>query len=420
MTPRIESVLRGMQPAVLIGPLGCGKTTVTKRWIPYTSAITLKLTDKATFRKGITGPSEAFVIDRLDLVAKDWQELIVQAIESGKPVLCTFDGTRYAFNQHVSRHLKAKLIPLFVQQLSKEQVEQVLRQKLPNPSEELVKTLAESGNVGWALSFAATLSGDTSDVDRVREALEVAPDPNEPDAPTVHGGKISDAMSALIKEIRRGDVREAVYWAAVLLLHYKVPLFRVARRVVISASEDHHDARAYLLANAMMNTLNTIGYNTPEARDHVMRAIAIMTTYDKWWDNDLGIAYQERHYVEDELIADGAKEVPSYACDMHTMTGKQMERRGEDMDLRLSGAIKGQMNMLYLAVKSNGKRTPFLGTLGYVIQGPERPTDKTERSPFWRMPKAHVRELIGERLSEWRFWGEKGKKDADIDAESSW
>lgn len=97
-----------------------------------------------------------------------------------------------------------------------------------------------------------------------------------------------DIISAFIKSIRGSDPDAALYWMARMIEGGEDPQF-IARRVVISASEDIGLANpnALLLANAAFDTVMKIGW--PEARIALAEAVVYLATSPKSNSAYLGI-----------------------------------------------------------------------------------------------------------------------------------
>ncbi len=97
-----------------------------------------------------------------------------------------------------------------------------------------------------------------------------------------------DIISAFIKSIRGSDPDAALYWMARMIEGGEDPQF-IARRVVISASEDVGLANpnALLLANAAFDTVMKIGW--PEARIALAEAVVYLATSPKSNSAYLGI-----------------------------------------------------------------------------------------------------------------------------------
>ena len=89
-----------------------------------------------------------------------------------------------------------------------------------------------------------------------------------------------DVVSAFIKSIRGSDPDAAVHYLARMLYSGEDPEF-IARRIVISASEDigNADPYALLVANAALNVVKSIGM--PEARITLAQAVTYLASAPK-------------------------------------------------------------------------------------------------------------------------------------------
>lgn len=115
-----------------------------------------------------------------------------------------------------------------------------------------------------------------------------------------------DLASAMIKSIRGSDPQAAVYYLARLLEGGEDPLF-IARRLVISASEDIGNAepRALSLAMAAAQAVEFVGM--PEARINLSQAIIFLACSPK-----SNAAYLAINSAINEVQTSGALEIPIY------------------------------------------------------------------------------------------------------------
>jgi len=353
---------------VLIGPLGTGKTTILKRWAETTGAILLPRSDKPTFRKAVQKVG-FLALDKLDQVDVSWNDLLVEAItNSNASLVATFDGTVEAFIENTSRSLRALVTPIAFSKLSRDDVRAIIRDK-GDFDPELVDLVSECGSPGFALQILQA----TNDKATLLNMLKAQPGDTDPDVPTVHAGLISDALSALVKECRRGDVREVAYWATVLLHHYKAPVYTLVRQLVISAGEDHHCIEAYQLAQAVATTYTVIGEGWNQ-KEYVLRVWCLLASLPKWFDEPLGVIHEDHYRILEQVEQDGVKPIPSYALDTDSWTGRKMAQDGKAIDWRVSS--QRRVNMLSLIMGYS--RTPELGSLGQAIQSDENGDSENE------------------------------------------
>lgn len=381
----LTKLLTNHTSVVMIGPMSSGKTTVLKRWGQHWKASDCPRTSKPDFRKVIVKAVAHISVDRLDRVDIGWLDLLVEAIEGEKTVVATFDGDIHAYKERIPRHLRAKFTPYIFKRLAPDDIAIILESHgFPSDKIDLVK---DCGSVGFAIKVLQA-AGDS---ETIMEVLEAGPGHNDPDAPTVHRGLISDAVSTLIKECRRGDVREVAYWATVLLYHYKAGVHRLVRRLVITAGEDHHCIEAYLLAQAVASTYGMIGGGIDQ-KEYVLRAWCLMASLPKWWDSEVGRAIECHFGMELGMLEEGVKSPPSYALDTHTWTGRRMQSQGKHLDWRMSGALDKRLNMMML---SEGiEPTLLMGSLGQAVPTGKRPETRPARDPWKYTP-------IQEMLAKW-------------------
>jgi hypothetical protein len=375
---------------VIIGPLGSCKTTVLKRWARHFGAMLLPRTDKPSFRKAVQKTNGCMALDRLDRVDDGWHDLLVEAILSkGSKILATFDGSVELYKDKVDRSLRALLTPIVFKPLDSKAVAGILSKRGSFDSA-LIDLVSVCGNVGFALNVLEV----TQDEATVMEMLEAGPGHNDPDAPTVHRGLISDALSALIKECRRGDVQKTAYWATVLLHCYKAPVRQIVRRLVISAGEEHHCIEAYQLAQAVATTYAMIGDGWDQ-KEYVLRAWCLMAALPKFWDTELGRLHEDRYGYELEVEREGVRPIPSYALDKHTWSGRRMAQKGQWLDRRASGPPWSRLNMMLLSRGFWGQSGGSVGSLGKGLVSEERPDTEQEANPWKFMPLEELLDMFG-------------------------
>lgn len=183
---------------------------------------------------------------------------------------------------------------------------------------ELIATLSD-GDARRALSALeiAVLSvvDTTSRVDRqvAQESLQkrvVRFDPN--------GDDHYDVASAFIKSIRGSDPDAALYWLARMLESGEDPRF-IARRLVISASEDigNADPQALPLATAAFQATETIGM--PEVRINLAQATTYLACAPK-----SNAAYKAIDAALHDVRTQSVLPVPMHLRDGHYKGAKQL------------------------------------------------------------------------------------------------
>ncbi len=102
------------------------------------------------------------------------------------------------------------------------------------------------------------------------------------------GEDFYNVISAFIKSMRAGDVDAALYYLARMVAAGQDPLY-IARRMVVFASEDVASPTALVVANAVFQACNTIGY--PECQENLAAGVAYLSSAKK--DRSAYNAYME-------------------------------------------------------------------------------------------------------------------------------
>lgn len=136
---------------------------------------------------------------------------------------------------------------------------------------------------------------------------------------TVNGYAMDEVVSALQKEIRRGNEENAAFWACELL--DSGVEWRVWRRLKVIAAEDVGCGDPAAVANvaAMEESFYKLGLKGDDARLFpVLATIYLARCKKDRTADDMTCYLQERR-------KDGMRlEIPAYAVDCHTMKGRQM------------------------------------------------------------------------------------------------
>ncbi len=159
-----------------------------------------------------------------------------------------------------------------------------------------------------------------------------------------------DHASAFQKSLRGSDADAAIYWLAKMIAGGEDPRF-IARRLVITASEDvgNADPMALLVANAAAATVERIGL--PEARIALAQAVIFIARAPK--DNSAIIAV-------DSALAEinhkgGSYPVPEHLKDTHYQDAR--ERYGFGKDYKYPHDFPGgKVDQEYLPRELKGKK----------------------------------------------------------------
>lgn len=92
------------------------------------------------------------------------------------------------------------------------------------------------------------------------------------------GEDFYNVISAFIKSMRAGDTDAALYYLARMVAAGQDPLY-IARRMVVFASEDVASPTALVVANAVFQACNTIGY--PECQENLAAGVVYLSQSKK-------------------------------------------------------------------------------------------------------------------------------------------
>lgn len=149
---------------------------------------------------------------------------------------------------------------------------------------------------------------------------------------TARGYDLGEVVSALQKECRRGNTRDALYWAYCFLPNYEDYLWR---RLLVIAVEDvgMGDPDALVRLRACRDTWYEMRtWKGDSFHLAIAQAIQVLCSSLKSRTNDyLQCA------VRAELDSGREKKIPDYALDMHTKRGKALGRG--TAHFRLHGAV---------------------------------------------------------------------------------
>ncbi|MBW6490994.1 MAG: hypothetical protein K0B15_07335 [Lentimicrobium sp.] len=141
---------------------------------------------------------------------------------------------------------------------------------------------------------------------------------------TINGYDLFECVSALQKEIRRCNEKEAMYWAVELYNSGYAPY--VWKRLVIISTEDI--GLAYPMAPVIINALQVQFEKLSERPDKkkqcrlpYVQAVLFLTNAPKSRHTDWALNY---HFDSHWFVDMNKKEIPDYAIDIHTRKGKAM------------------------------------------------------------------------------------------------
>lgn len=295
---------------ILWGPPGVGKTTLAQiiahtLKVPFytLSAVTSGVKDvrevieRAKNNRFFDSASPILFIDEIHRFSKSQQDSLLGAVEKG--IVTLIGATTENPSFEVIRPLLSRCQLYVLKPLGKDDLQGLLERAIRHDVvlKEKNITLKETGAMlrysgGDARKLLNILelivnSFSSDEIIITDEVVERELQQN-PLAYDKQGEMHYDIISAFIKSIRGSDPDAALYWMARMIEGGEDPQF-IARRVVISASEDIGLANpnALLLANAAFDTVMKIGW--PEARIALAEAVVYLATSPKSNSAYLGI-----------------------------------------------------------------------------------------------------------------------------------
>lgn len=295
---------------ILWGPPGVGKTTLAQIVaqtlnVPFytLSAVTSgvkdvrEVIDKAQKGRFFNSASPILFIDEIHRFSKSQQDSLLGAVEKG--VVTLIGATTENPSFEVIRPLLSRCQLYVLKPLEKQDLERLLQRAITEDVElkrknidlrETGAIMRYSGGDARKLLNILELVVESAGTDQVviTDSIVEQQLQQNPLAYDKQGDMHYDIISAFIKSIRGSDPDAALYWMARMIEGGEDPQF-IARRMVISASEDVGLANpnALLLANAAFETVMKVGW--PEARIALAEAVVYLATSPKSNSAYLGI-----------------------------------------------------------------------------------------------------------------------------------
>lgn len=135
---------------------------------------------------------------------------------------------------------------------------------------------------------------------------------------TKNGYLLQEIASALQKDIRRGNEKEALFWALEMFPEYSNYVWK---RLLVISAEDVEDPIACSVVNAFRESFYFSNERRVKGEDYkhrifITKAVLFLARAVKSRESD-----HAQHYI-DQTLESGLPAIPDYAFDVHTKKGR--------------------------------------------------------------------------------------------------
>lgn len=324
---------------ILYGPPGTGKTTLaqviaenTKAHFETLNAVMSGVADikrvvaEAKDRRRMYNRGTVLFIDEIHRFNKSQQDALLPAVEDGTLILIGATTANPYFDVNSALLSRSRVVRL--RSLAPDALRQILRNALGDSdrgfgglpvrlSAEALEHMVVSahGDARAALNALelAVLTTPPGTDGVIEVDLDVAEESVQQKVVRYDkdGDQHYDVVSAFIKSMRGSDPDAALHWLAKMIQAGEQPRF-IARRMVISASEDvgNADPMALVVAMAAAQAVELLGL--PEAQISLAQAVTYIASAPKSNASYMGLAR-----AQDDLRTKHHGEVPIHLRDAH-------------------------------------------------------------------------------------------------------
>ena len=259
---------------ILWGPPGSGKTTLAKL---YSSALGAALVEisavsagKDDMRRAVRQPGCVLFIDEIHRFNKAQQDYLLPYVEDGTILLIGATTENPSFE--VISPLLSRCRVFVLNELSEAEMSKIIDRTKVKINKEAKDWLVRMAN-GDARQAIGLIENTLSlykqvTLENLKQALQ-----------SKHlrydklGEEHYNTISAFIKSMRASDVDASLYYLARMVDAGEDPLF-IARRMVVFASEDVATPTALVVANAVFQACQVIGY--PECQENLAAGVVYL------------------------------------------------------------------------------------------------------------------------------------------------
>lgn len=269
---------------ILVGPPGVGKTTLARIYAQAFNADFLELSavkaGKAEVRAFADQPAffdrpKILFLDEIHRFNKAQQDFLLPLVETNTLTLIGATTENPSFS--IISALLSRLRVFTLEKLTDEQIIQLIGRAELNLDRETLDWLVEyaAGDGRQLLNIleaTENLYGEISVANLLKTSQERYLKYDR------QGDEHYQVISALIKSLRASNVDSALYYLARMVEAGEDPLF-IARRLVIFAAEDVAAPTAVVVANAVFQACQQIGY--PECQENLAAGVVYLAQAKK-------------------------------------------------------------------------------------------------------------------------------------------